>query len=74
MLSLLGSICCDMFIAIFNLRNKNLILFVSNSIILKAFKKLYSTQQIMLVSSLQALYFFLSRMLTDMSMLVFLVV
>lgn len=48
----LGSICCDMFAAIFNLCNKNLILFVINSIILKAFRKLYSTQQIMLVSSL----------------------
>lgn len=52
-----------MLTAIFNLCNKNLILFVINSIILKAFRKLYSTQQIMLVCSLSALCFFLSGML-----------
>lgn len=56
-LARLGSICCDMFAAIFNLCNKNLILFVTNSIILKAFRKLYNTQQIMLVSSLSAVFF-----------------
>lgn len=57
-LAVLGSICCDTFTAIFDLCNKNLILFVINAIILKAFRKLYITQQIMLVSSLSPLCFF----------------